>query len=186
MLPYFPGRNAPSWAIWSGAAESGATWHQVTECVDEGDCLWQKACRVTEDMKAYELAREIMEIAFEEFQEIFEDVLFENAEAVPQRKGRAGSEAYRLHYSYEVPGNGVFCLKDEAQDIYRMLRAVDYGLNRIFPNVKCVLDHGTDVEITAYKKIPHEAGHKDRMVDEMGRMIYIALDGENDLQLKYR
>ena len=43
LLPHFPGRNEPSWAIWAGAEESGATWHLVSEGVDEGDCLWQKA-----------------------------------------------------------------------------------------------------------------------------------------------
>ncbi len=186
LLPHFPGRNAPSWAIWAGAGESGATWHLVSEGVDEGDCLWQKACAVTQDMKAYELSKKIMEMAFEGFQKIFEDVILKKAAAIPQDVRGASQETDRLHYSWEIPGNGVFCLQDSGQDIYRLLRAVDYGLNRIFPYVKCVLDDGRCVEIVSYKKVRREAGQSDRKADNGGQTIWLALDGEHDLRLKYR
>lgn len=186
LLPHFPGRNAPSWAIWNGAEESGATWHLVSEGVDEGDCLWQRACPITEDTKAYELSKKIMEMAFEGFRKIFEDVILRKASAVPQDGRDALQEKDRLHYSWEIPGNGVFHLRDKSQDIYRLLRAVDYGLNRIFPYVQCVLDDGSFVEIVSYKKVAHKAGHTDRMIDDIRRVIYLALGKDSDLQLKYR
>lgn len=189
LLPHFPGRNAPSWAIWSGAEESGATWHLVSEGVDEGDCLWQKACVITADMKAYELSKKIMEIAFEGFQKIFVDVILKKALAVPQDKTGAGPDKNmdRLHYAGEIPGNGIFHLQDSVQDIYRLLRAVDYGLNRIFPHVRCVLEDGECVEIVSYKKVRHEAGQTDRPADDdRKQMICLALDENYDLRLKYR
>ncbi len=121
LLPHFPGRNEPSWAIWAGAEESGATWHLVSEGVDEGDCLWQKACAVTEDMRAYELSKKIMEMAFEGFQKIFEDVILKKAAAIPQDVRGASQETDRLHYSWEVPGNGVFCLQDKGRFVLAKL-----------------------------------------------------------------
>lgn len=186
LLPHFPGRNAPSWAIWAGAGESGATWHLVSEGVDEGDCLWQKACAVTEDMKAYELSKKIMEMAFEGFQKIFEDVILNKVAAIPQDVRGALQETDRLHYSWEIPGNGVFCLQDSSQDIYRLLRAVDYGLNRIFPYAKCVLDDGRCVEIVSYKKVRREDGQSDRAAHNGRQTIWLVLDGEHDLRLQYR
>lgn len=194
LLPHFPGRNAPSWAIWAGARQSGATWHMVSEGVDEGDCLWQKACAITEDMKAYELSKKIMETAFEGFQKIFADVILNRARTFPQgktqEKAGAGSgtdrKTDRLHYASEIPGDGIFHLQDNVRDIYRLLRAVDYGLNQIFPRVRCVMDDGNCVEIISYKKVLHGAGGGDRTADNGKAMICLALDEEYDLLLKYR
>ena len=42
------------------------------------------------------------------------------------------------------------------------------------------------VEIVSYKKVRREAGQSDRKADNGGQTIWLALDGEHDLRLKYR
>lgn len=113
-------------------------------------------------------------------------IILNKAAAIPQDVRGALRETDRLHYSWEIPGNGVFCLQDSGRDIYRLLRAVDYGLNRIFPYVKCVLDDGRCVEIVAYKKVRREDGQSDRAAHNGRQTIWLVLDGEHDLRLQYR
>ena len=71
LLPDYPGRNAPTWVIYMGEKETGITWHYVTAGVDEGNIIIQKRCGVTEDMKAYELTEQLMDLASEAFRESF-------------------------------------------------------------------------------------------------------------------
>ena len=148
LLPKFPGRNAPSWAIFEGETESGATWHFVNSGVDTGNILWQGKCGITENTKAYELAKDIMETAYHGFEEIFDSLLCGEIKGAPQPQ-ETGSR--KLYYSYEIPGGGVFSESDKPEYIYRLLRSMDYGLNRIFPKPAVRLANGTQAEVSAYK-----------------------------------
>ena len=67
LLPRFPGRNAPSWAIYEGEGKTGITWHYVTAGVDEGGVILQKSCGIGPDVKAYELTERLMALAYEGF-----------------------------------------------------------------------------------------------------------------------
>lgn len=197
LLPKFPGRNATSWAILAGAKESGATWHIVTPSVDGGDRLWQGKCAITEDMKAYELSRDIMAAALVGFREIFDRVLTGDIVPSPQ----SGEEGTRMHYSWEIPGDGKFALTDAPSDIYRLLRAADYGKNGILPAMQTVLPDGTQVEVVSYrrKKRGEETSEQEKhlhekvkegaapvWVEEDDRLIWFFLDEGNLLKIKYK
>ncbi len=175
LLPDYPGRNAPSWAIFMGEKESGITWHYVTAGIDEGNIIIQKRCEIGPDMKAYELAGQLMELALEAFVECFEPVLEERAGARAQRI----SKERRMYRSYEVPGDGFFELSQEPESIYRLLRSMDYGKSGIFPPAQTSID-GERVEILRYRKISGEA-------PESGEGFYYLPLGENSvLKLKYK
>ncbi len=174
LLPKFPGRNAPSWAMYAGETESGITWHYVTPGVDDGAIIIQKKTQIGPDMKAYELAGTMMKIAFEGFCEIFEGVVTGTAKVThqvfpPNRK---------IYLSKMVPNDGVFSLDDKPEDIYRLLRSTDYGLNDIFPHMKTVYQ-GKNIEITRYRKI-------DAAKQEDDWSIYLSLGGNSVLKLKYK
>lgn len=175
LLPDYPGRNAPSWAIFMGEKESGITWHYVTAGIDEGNIIIQKRCEIGPDTKAFELAGRLMELALEAFTECFEDVLGERAGAKAQRL----LKERRMYRSYEVPGDGFFELSQEPESIYRLLRSMDYGKNGIFPPAQTSID-GVRVEILRYRKISGEA-------PEGGEGFYYLPLGENAaLKLKYK
>ena len=174
LLPEYPGRNAPTWVIYMGEKKTGITWHYVTAGVDEGSIIIQKRCEIGDDTKAYELTEHLMDLASEAFRESFADVMAESVNARPQ-----GFDPKRKMYrSYEVPANGFFELTDSPENIYRLLRSVDYGKNDIFPSMHTMID-GKEAEILRYRKIT-----PDKRKEEKG-FLYLQLDDGNLLKMKF-
>lgn len=184
LLPKYPGRNAPTWAIFQDEKESGATWHYVTKRIDDGQYIIQKKCNLTEDIKAYELSKIIMNLAYEGLQECFGDILTGKIRMDPEN---IQNEQRKIYYSYEVPNQGRFNISDNTYFIYKLLRATDYGKSQIFPLMKTRLPDGTEVEILTYKKkklvmTDNETIH----IDEENRTIWLPLKDEFVLKMKYR
>lgn len=196
LLPDYPGRNAPSWVIYEGEKETGITWHYVTAGIDEGGIIVQKQCGIGKDTKAYELTERLMELAYEAFTESF-DAVMEERVAV-REQGFAPDR--RMYRSFEIPAGGFFELTQEAGDIYRLLRSVDYGKNDIFPPVRTRIEspggNGVrEAEILRYRKIPKAKGPAEadgRMEEAAGRegkaegFLYLPLGEDSLLKLKYR
>ena len=175
LLPDYPGRNAPSWVIYEGEETTGITWHYVTAGVDEGDIIIQKKCEIDADTKAYELAEKLMNLAYEAFAESFDAVMEERVRAKPQ-----GFTANRKMYrSYDVPSDGFFEMEKAPEEIYRLLRSVDYGKNDIFPRMQTIVD-GKRVEILRYRKIPAA-----KRKEEEG-FLYLPLGADDLLKIKYQ
>ncbi len=174
LLPAYPGRNAPTWVIYMGEKRTGITWHYVTAGVDEGSIIIQKECGITPDMKAYELTERLMDLAAEAFRESFAQIMAESVKAREQ----GFDPGRRMYRSFEVPSDGTFAMTDRPEEIYRLLRSVDYGKNNIFPPVKTTVD-GQAAEILRYRKIPID---KRKDGEEL---LYLPLDGGNLLKIKY-
>lgn len=185
LLPNLPGRNAPTWAIFLKEKVSGATWHYVTEKIDGGEIIVQLQTAITDDMKAYELTKKIMELAYEGFCNIFPALLEKHISGVRRQED---VEERKIYYSYEIPEKGI-CTKDmSAERIYRLLRAVDYGKNQIFPPVRMIIAQGDEIEIVRYskRKIQNCSTEIQFVRDEKDSCIYILFDNAHELKLKYR
>ena len=174
LLPKFPGRNAPSWAIYEEERETGITWHYVTEQVDGGDIIVQKKCRIDPDIRAYELAEKLMQLAYEGFCEKFSEIIENKAVAIKQQV----SKNRKIYKSTDCPGNCTFCIEDSPEYIYRLLRSVDYGKYPIFPQVTTIYQ-GKKVKIVRYGKIP-----KEKMKEKKGSW-YLPLDTQYTLKLSW-
>ena len=191
LLPNYPGRNAPTWVIYKGEKETGITWHYVTAGVDEGNIIIQKRCEITEDMKAYELTEQLMDLADEAFRESFADIMSECMETREQ----GFDPDRRMYRSYEVPSDGFFELTDKPDDIYRLLRSVDYGKNDIFPPMETMID-GKRAQILRYRKITAEKAMEEQdgaqskaeqdSRQETKGFRYLPLAADTLLKLKYR
>ena len=175
LLPGYPGRNAPSWVIYAGERETGITWHYVTAGVDEGSIIIQKRCVIGEDRKAYELTECLMDLAADAFRECFDDVMAQRVEAREQ----GFDPQRRMYRSWEVPGEGFFAMTEPVDDIYRLLRSVDYGKNDIFPPLRTRVD-GREAVVLRYRKIAAE-----KRKDEEG-FVYLPLNENELLKIKYR
>ena len=178
LLPKYPGRNSPTWAIFCGESVSGPTWHWINAGIDSGEILWQRECQIDEDMKAYELTKQIEDCSYEGFLEIIENLLSGTAKSYPQPK--VDGEGRKLYLSKEIPANGKFCMEDDPEYIYRLLRAVDYGPNPVFPKLRTEIEGAGLVEITGYKKSMNE----ECALKKTGR-VRIPY-GNSELILKYR
>lgn len=172
LLPEYPGRNAPSWVIYHGEKQTGITWHYVSDTIDGGDIIVQKKCDIDPDVKAFELAAKLMELAAEAFRESFDAILTDTAARVKQ-PGAAGRR--KIYKSSEIPGDGSFDIEDDPKDIFRLLRALDYGKSNIFPPACCILN-GEKVQINRYKAASEKGTEEDR--------LYLPLDGQF-LMLRY-
>lgn len=177
LLPRYKGRNAPSWAIYNGEKESGATWHYVTSDIDAGNIIWQGKCCITEDMKAYQLIKTIMELAQDGIEQ-FLPLLLER-EIIGYRQEATGEKVLK---SKDIPGDGRFELTASGKSIYRLLRSLDFGGMKLLGSVETTLWNGAVVEIVKYKRVSHE-----KISIEMGysNRIVIDYDNESKLILKY-
>lgn len=175
LLPDYPGRNAPTWVIWQGEKETGITWHYVTAGVDEGGIIIQKKCFIGEDTKAYELTERLMDLAAEAFRESFEAVLEERVNPKPQNF----DPSRRMYRAKEIPADGFCDLTNPPEEIYRLLRSVDYGKNEIFPPLRTVLE-GREAEILRYRRIL-----PDKRKDGDG-MLHLPLENGDLLKIKVR
>ncbi|MCM1297246.1 MAG: hypothetical protein NC311_17030, partial [Muribaculaceae bacterium] len=175
LLPEYPGRNAPTWVIYEGAKETGITWHYVTAGVDEGGIIVQKRCEIGADVRAYELTERLMELAGEAFRECFDGVMTQRVQA----RAQEFDPRRRMYRSYEVPSEGFFDLAREPEEIYRLLRSVDYGKNDLFPLMRTAVD-GREAQILRYRKIA-----ADKRKDEEG-FLYLPLREGFLLKMKYR
>ncbi len=158
LLPSYPGRNAPSWAIYNNEAKTGITWHYVSAEVDGGDIIAQRGVSLSPDIKAYELVAEQMTLAAEVFNTIFEDVITDKVDRIKQN----APQNRKIYKSYEVPNNGRIDISSNPEEIYRILRSVDYGKNDIFPLPIAELD-GRQIQIKRYKVVD-EIGLRDNRV----------------------
>lgn len=70
-------------------------------------------------------------------------------------------------------------MTEPPEDVYRLLRSVDYGKNDIFPPLRTIID-GREAEILRYRKIP-----ADKRKDEDG-FVYLPLGEDDLLKMKYR
>jgi len=175
LLPDYPGRNAESWVIYESQKVTGITWHYVDEKIDDGSIIIQKSCAVEEDIKAYELSIRLQSLAAGAFCECFADVLTETAATAPQRR----RNSTRIYKSYEIPGNAHFNLTDDAESIYRLLRALDCGKSEVFPPVKTEYQ-GVAVKITRYKVVTESMFH------ELDGYLYLSMGSGKYLMLRYK
>lgn len=175
LLPDYPGRNAPSWVIYQGETQTGITWHYVTAGVDEGSIIIQKTCEIGPDMKAYELTERLMDLACEGFYECFAAVLAKSVQARPQEF----SPNRRMYRSTQIPGDGFLDLEKEPEELYRLLRSVDYGKSDIFPPLQTLMN-GARAEVLRYRKIAPEKRKEEE------KMLYLPLGNGDLLKIKYR
>lgn len=185
LLPKLPGRNAPTWAIYLNEAFSGSTWHYVTPGIDAGAIIAQKRTPILEDVKAYELTQKIMTLAFDLFRGFYETLLMGHIEGTPQLESAVPRKIY---YSHELPNAGMCTAAMPASEIYRLLRAVDYGKNEIFPPTKLMLPNEKTVEIQRYKKQLVSACSDGQNIfwDESRECFYFLLDSVYELKVKYK
>lgn len=123
LLPEHKGRNAEAWSIFEGDKKSGITWHMVTSDVDAGSILIQEEIEISDTTTSIELFRKQNELGTLCFNKIVEPILKEQQEVYPQRS----LDSTKMHYSKEVPQNGLVDLNLDAFRISCFLRSMDYG-----------------------------------------------------------
>lgn len=146
LLPKHRGMNAPTWTIFEQDKKAGITWHLVNENIDDGDIIIQREIELNDTETAMVLIRKLMNLAFCAYKEIEEDLLNWKFETTKMDK----NAPYQIHYSKDVPNNGLF---DKSWDFDKMsafLRSLDWGCVQQFEKSRIEIEQGL-VEILSYK-----------------------------------
>ena len=174
LLPAHRGRNAEAWAIFEGDTVTGITWHKMTSQVDQGDILAQREISVSEQTTSFQLFRLQLRAAYEAFEEFVPKVLA-GEENYEKQKNAGNQKENQIHYSWEVPAEGVINLKWSGEKISRFLRAVDYGGLNIMPKPVLYFDD-RPVKISSWNIRKTEAASVKDMVRNQGNIIEIYTD----------
>lgn len=132
LLPRHRGRNAEAWSIYQGDAETGITWHRLTEGVDTGDIIAQERIPVDGVVTALKLFQQQCDLGIQVFQRILVPLLLEQCEFCRQEE----IAEEQLHFSYEVPNEGWLDTAWSYDKISRFLRAMDYGALKLLGEMR--------------------------------------------------
>ena len=129
LLPAHRGMNAPTWEIYEQDAVAGITWHIVNENIDDGDIIIQKSIVLDNRETAMNLIKELMNLAFDAYCQIEDDLLNWTIKTTPMPK----IENRQIHYAKDVPNDGRLDLSWPLPKISAFLRALDWGCVKQFP-----------------------------------------------------
>lgn len=176
-LPNHPGRNAEAWCIYEGDCETGVTWHYVTEEVDAGNIIVQEKIVIDEDMTALGLLKKQNDLAYVLLESFAEQLYTETITGMPQQ----ASGERRIHLSKDVPNNGIVNSEWKIKEVYRFLRAMDYGVLNLLGTPSIYID-GKKYLVSSYRYV---RGEKELM-SEMTKEVYVMCDGNDALVMKLK
>lgn len=146
ILPYHRGMNAPTWSIFEQDDFAGITWHLVNKNIDDGDIIIQKKIKLTQEETAIALIRQLMTLAFVSFEEIRNDLLIWDLKTIKMPVANNS----QIHYSKDIPNDGILDLKWNTTKISAFLRSLNWGVIKQFPNAK-ILIQDEFYEICSYE-----------------------------------
>ena len=123
LLPQYAGTHATTWALINGEQTHGVTWHEMTEHVDAGHILKQRAVDLSEDETTFSLNVKCYEAGIQSFAELTADI----------SAGRLAPNDPRLHErtyfsKYRRPDSAAVISWDRpAEEIKSLVQALTFG-----------------------------------------------------------
>ncbi len=146
LLPHHRGMNAPTWSIYEMDKKAGITWHLVNKNIDDGEIIIQKEIKLNGTETAIYLIKQLMNLAFVAFEEIKDALLEWNLKTYPMKN----DIPYQIHYSKDIPNNGIYNENWSFQQKSAFLRSLDWGCIPQFPKPIIKTSNG-DLIIENYK-----------------------------------
>ena len=75
LLPYYPGTNSISGAIYNKEKFTGVTIHKVTEGIDKGDIVLSKKIQILKNEMAINVWQKVQVVAIELAEKLYENIL---------------------------------------------------------------------------------------------------------------
>jgi methionyl-tRNA formyltransferase len=167
LLPKHPGRNVEAWTIFERDNVAGVTWHTITPVIDSGKILIQKKLFLDDSFTSIKLMKQLNDLAFVAFTQIFEKVINEKEIGFSESRQTRN----KIHFSWEKPNAGYLDLSWEGEKISAFLRAMDYGILEFLGKPKLMLDD----ECFTWKryKILKDTNRKEEKLEFTNSMIRI-------------
>jgi natural product biosynthesis luciferase-like monooxygenase protein len=128
-LPAYAGLHTPMWAILAGETDYAVSWHVVESGVDEGDVLASSSFTISADETTRSINLKCFAAAGDSFERLVEQIVDGSLDRTPQ----VGSGRYCGRYDRPVPAGALVPHSMSAQEIDRLVRALDFGptINRV-------------------------------------------------------
>ena len=182
-LPYYKGRNAPTWCIFNMEEYAGVTWHEVVSDIDAGNIILQDKITIGPMTTALDVLIECVKKGTCLFRDNVECLLEDNYEVVAQEMDKG-----KMYYAKDIPNKGKLNLAWPVEKISAFLRAMDYKNLSIMP--KPTVDVlGKEYVITSYILKKSEEGrsgiflmnHNEIIVENNGLYVKCGLEvNENE------
>nr|WP_157983153.1 formyltransferase family protein [Clostridium beijerinckii] len=131
-LPKYAGIDTNSWVIMLKEKNHAVTWHLMSKSIDEGDIIKQVLIPIDKDETAFTLNKKGFEAGLSSFIELVEDLSLDRVvlrkQLIDNRSYFSRSKPY-LH-EMSIWNHGIIFWKNSAEDIYALVRALDYGPDR--------------------------------------------------------
>lgn len=142
-LPFYRGRNAPTWEIFNQESFGGATWHEVDTTVDTGGIIVQEKVPIAEDETALSLLMKCANTGIHLFKKYVGEFLSGKYELYhPETTGT-------LFLSKDLPNGGRLDPTWDFDKAYAFLRSMDYEMLNIVPKPQ-LHKNGNIYEIVEY------------------------------------
>ena len=125
---------------------AGISWHLITNEIDKGNLIKQISFKIPEKINALQLSQLCLDAGSKCFSEILVSLItnqFKSKEIKDYKKDI-------VHYSNEIPNNGLFDVNWSIKKGFAFLRSLDYYIYPIFPK-PIILISGTKFEIINYR-----------------------------------
>ncbi len=159
LLPAHKGRNAEVWAIYCGEQVTGVTWHMITKDIDAGEVICQKEIPINDKTTAMSLYREQVLLGKTLFAEFCEDLLKGQCKLKKQKE----SIELQMHFSKDIPNDGILDLNWNVTQLSRFLRAMDYGSLLLMGKIR-VIYGDTQYEFYRYSIKQSEESVQERVI----------------------
>lgn len=122
-LPRYAGLNTPNWALISGEAQHGITWHVMEGGIDEGDILAQRLFDIAQDETAFSLNSKCYAAAMDSFGDVLEQLTLDDLQRQPQ------DLTQRSYFSKDQrPQSGaILDFTQSTQVLCQLVRSLDFG-----------------------------------------------------------
>lgn len=175
LLPHHRGRNASTWSIFEQNDITGVTWHIVDSRIDNGDIVFQKEIPIEKDETALGLIQKGQVVGIKGFEEFLPKLLDDSVSIAKQKK----LEDYIVHYSKDVPNNGILDTNWKIEKISAFLRSLDLGPLPFFDRFIHV--DGEKLYIKGYKINPLSTSGNKKSISYSEEEVRIT---ENDLNIR--
>jgi methionyl-tRNA formyltransferase len=125
-LPRYAGLYATSWALLNGESEHAVTWHEVTPQIDAGRIFKQQPVTILADDTVFALNTRCFSAAVTSFEEMIAELETDRVKSYHQ------DLAQRTYFgpSNRPPASSLLSFDVRSQDIYNLVRALEFGPTR--------------------------------------------------------
>ncbi|KAK3609275.1 hypothetical protein CHS0354_001875 [Potamilus streckersoni] len=174
-LPAYAGIHATSWAILQGERKHGISWHVVEAEIDTGDILESQEVMIENEETAFSLNMKCQEAAFTAFCRLIDGI--KHGTLLRKQQKQHGRSYYGL---YALPPNlGVLNFENDADKIFHLIRALEFGINHdnAFGSPKLLASTGKFFLVTNVDKAAifvNESANPGQIIDIVDNALVIA------------